>query len=99
MPELPEVHGYKVYIDSTALHQTITAIDCRDTKLLKKPKEDFDEYLMGEKLTGTQRIGKYLFIETKGTKILVLHFGMTGRPNYYKHEDDRSKIWPYCFNL
>lgn len=92
MPELPEVHGYKVYIDSTALHQTITAIDCRDTKLFKKPKEDFDEFLIGEKLTGTQRIGKYLFIETTGTKILVMHFGMTGRPNYYKDEDDRPKF-------
>lgn len=92
MPELPEVHGYKVYIDSTCLHKMITAIDCRDAKLLKKPKNDFDKYLIGEKLTGTRRIGKYLFIGTSGDKILVIHFGMTGRPNYYKDEDDRPKF-------
>jgi len=92
MPELPEVHGYKVYIESTCLHKTIIAIDCRDAKLLKKPKNDFDKYLIGEKLTGTRRIGKYLFVETSGAKILVIHFGMTGRPNYYKDEDDRPKF-------
>ncbi|NHF58446.1 DNA-formamidopyrimidine glycosylase [Flavobacteriaceae bacterium TP-CH-4] len=92
MPELPEVHGYKVYIDSTSLHKTITSFDCRDTKLLKKPKEAFTEYLLNEQLTGTERIGKYLFLKTSGSKILVMHFGMTGRPNYYKDEDDRPKF-------
>ncbi|WP_236262793.1 DNA-formamidopyrimidine glycosylase family protein [Aggregatimonas sangjinii] len=92
MPELPEVHGYKVYIDSTALHQTITALDCRDTRLLKKSKEEFEQHLLQQKLTGTQRIGKYLFVKTSGAKILVLHFGMTGRPKYYKDEEDRPKF-------
>ena len=92
MPELPEVHGYKVYIDSTSLHKTITAFDCRDKRLLKQPKSDFDKYLIGQQLTETQRIGKYLFIKTTGAKILGIHFGMTGRPNYYKDEDDRPKF-------
>jgi formamidopyrimidine-DNA glycosylase len=92
MPELPEVQGYKTYIDSTSLHQRITEVDCRDTKLLKKPKADFDAYLYNQELTETQRIGKYLFLKTTGKKILVMHFGMTGRPHYYKNEEDRPKF-------
>ncbi|GAA0872426.1 formamidopyrimidine-DNA glycosylase [Gangjinia marincola] len=92
MPELPEVHGYKVYIDSTCLHNTITSFVCRDTKLLKQPENDFKEHLIGKKLIGTQRIGKYLFVKTSGDKILVMHFGMTGRPNYYKDPEDRPKF-------
>ncbi|KKN09297.1 hypothetical protein LCGC14_1048010 [marine sediment metagenome] len=68
MPELPEVQGYKVYIDSTCLHKTITSFDCRDTKLLKEPKKEFEKYLLGTKLTGTYRIGKYLLVETSGDK-------------------------------
>ena len=92
MPELPEVHGYKVYIDSTALHQTIVGMDCRDMRLLKKSLKQFKNYLQGEKLIGTHRIGKYLFVKTSSKKILVLHFGMTGRPNYYKDESDRPKF-------
>lgn len=92
MPELPEVHGYKVYIDSTSLHKNITAFDCRDTKLLKMPKSDFEKYLLGEAFTETRRIGKYLFLRTTGPKVLVMHFGMTGRPNYYKDKADRPKF-------
>lgn len=92
MPELPEVHGYKVYIDSTSLHKSIVSFDCRDTKLLKKPKKDFEESLLGESLTETRRIGKYLFVKTTGDKVLVIHFGMTGRPNYYKDASERPKF-------
>ncbi|WP_194852359.1 Fpg/Nei family DNA glycosylase [Nonlabens antarcticus] len=92
MPELPEVHGYKVYIDSTCLHTKITAIDCRDNRLFKQPAANFEKALLGKELSKTVRIGKYLFIETTGDKILVLHFGMTGRPNYYKSVEDRPKF-------
>ncbi|KQC32679.1 DNA-formamidopyrimidine glycosylase [Nonlabens sp. YIK11] len=92
MPELPEVHGYKVYIDSTILHKTIISMDCRDKKLLKKAYGDFEKFLVSEQLTSTQRIGKYLFVNTTGPKVLVMHFGMTGRPNYYKEADDRPKF-------
>lgn len=92
MPELPEVEGYKVYIDSTSLHQKITAFECRDSRLLKTSKADFENHLIGQELTASERIGKYLFIKTSGKKILVMHFGMTGRPNYYKEKDDRPKF-------
>ena len=91
MPELPEVEGYKVYIDSTALHKKITAFECRDNRLLKTSKADFEEHLINQELTSTKRIGKYLFIKTSGKKILVMHFGMTGRPNYYKEIEERPK--------
>lgn len=92
MPELPEVQGYKVYIDSTSLHQKITAFECRDSRLLKKPTAHFEQHLLKQELVETLRIGKYLFLKTTGDKILVIHFGMTGRPNYYKAEEDRPKF-------
>lgn len=92
MPELPEVHGYKTYIDSTALHQRIVAMHCRDSRLLKQSKSDFETYLIDQEFKATHRIGKYLFIETTGQKVLVIHFGMTGRPHYYKSEDNRPKF-------
>lgn len=91
MPELPEVEGYKIYIDRTALHKRITSFECRDDRLLKTSKSDFEKHLIGETLTATKRIGKYLFITTSGKKILVMHFGMTGRPNYYKEKEERPK--------
>lgn len=92
MPELPEVQGYKVYIDGTCLHKKIIAMDCRDKRLLKNPLSEFETYLIGEHFTETRRIGKYLFIKTSGPKILLMHFGMTGRPNYYSESDDRPRF-------
>ena len=92
MPELPEVEGYKIYMDSTALHKKITSFECRDTRLLKTSTADFEKHLVNEELTETKRIGKYLFVKTSGKKILVIHFGMTGRPNYYKEKEDRPKF-------
>lgn len=92
MPELPEVENYKKYMDSTALHQQIVAMDCRDDRLLKKPESDFNEHLLHQEFKETHRLGKYLFLKTTGKKILVIHFGMTGRPNYYKSEEDRPKF-------
>ena len=91
MPELPEVEGYRIYIDSTALHKKITAFECRDNRLLKTSPADFEKHLVNQELTQTKRIGKYLFVKTSGEKILVIHFGMTGRPNYYKEKEDRPK--------
>ncbi|UZO82330.1 DNA-formamidopyrimidine glycosylase [Aquimarina sp. ERC-38] len=92
MPELPEVYGYQQYLENTALHQKIVAFDCRDARLLKKPLADFETSLIGSEFTGTQRIGKYLFVKTSGKKIVLMHFGMTGKPTYYKEAEDRPKF-------
>ncbi len=91
MPELPEVENYKRYIDQTCLKQKIIEMDCRDDRLLKQPKSDFEDVLINEEFTQTERIGKYLFVKTTSEKVLVLHFGMTGRPHYYSCEDNRPK--------
>ena len=92
MPELPEVHGFQKFIESTSLNQKIVALDCRDNRLLKQPYSEFQKHLIGEKFTGSERIGKYLFLKTSGKKILLIHFGMTGRPNYYKEKEARPKF-------
>jgi len=91
MPELPEVENYKKYLDGTSLHQKIVSFSCRDTRLLKKPEDDLREQLIGFEFASSKRIGKYLFIETTGEKVLVMHFGMTGRLSYYKDSEDRPK--------
>ncbi|MGC1631461.1 MAG: DNA-formamidopyrimidine glycosylase family protein [Gelidibacter sp.] len=91
MPELPEVEGYRIYIDNTALNKKITAFECRENRLLKKSIADFEAHLINQEFTATERIGKYLFIKTSGEKVLVMHFGMTGKPTYYKAKEDRPK--------
>ncbi len=91
MPELPEVETFRKYIDRTSLDQKIVSIECADQRLLKKDIETFEEALVGESFTATQRIGKYLFMKTTGDHILVMHFGMTGKPEYYHDPETRPK--------
>ena len=92
MPELPEVNGYQNYIEQTCLDQNIVSLDCRDERLLKKPFQYFKETLINNSIKSTKRIGKYLFLILKNDQILLMHFGMTGRPNYYFGKEARPKF-------
>lgn len=87
MPELPEISLYKDYLDATSLDRKITSIDYLHTGGLQSPKEEFDKALKGKKFRKSHRLGKYLVIETTGDKALVMHFGMTGKIEYYKNQD------------
>jgi formamidopyrimidine-DNA glycosylase len=92
MPELPEVHGYEKYIAQTCFDKKIISLSCRDERLLKKPLQDFKDKLIGNSITSSKRIGKYLFLILEDNQILLMHFGMTGRPNYYFGEEARPKF-------
>lgn len=87
MPELPEIALYKRYLDETSLDKKITDINFLHTGGLQSPKEGFEQALKGNKFSKSHRLGKYLLIATSGEKILILHFGMTGKLEYYKNQD------------
>ncbi|MGB7784782.1 MAG: DNA-formamidopyrimidine glycosylase family protein [Salinimicrobium sp.] len=87
MPELPEISLYKNYLDETALNKKIKKIDFLHTGGLQAPKEDFEAALKGEKFKSSKRLGKYLIAETSGKKALVLHFGMTGKLEYFRNQE------------
>lgn len=91
MPELPEVYGYQQYIHKTCLHLNIRSLEVRDERLIKKPLGQFKELLIGNHMTSTERIGKYLFVHLAAGPIVVMHFGMTGRPTYYHSSVERPR--------
>ena len=87
MPELPEVAYQKKYIDSTSLHQKIAKVQMGAKKIFQSPMKDFEETLANNELVETAQIGKYLFIKLKKSGYLVVHFGMTGRMDYFHHDE------------
>jgi len=99
MPELPEVENYKKYFDGTALHQKIVTFSCLDDRLLKMHPQTFREHLLGKQFKESVRIGKYFFVRTNGDRVLVMHFGMTGRLTYYKDKEDRPKFAHIVFEF
>ncbi len=99
MPELSEVENYRKYLEGTSLHQKIVTFSCLDNRLLKMSDQTFREHLLHKSFINTERIGKYLFINTDGDRTLVMHFGMTGRLKYYKDKEDRPKFGHIVFEF
>ncbi|MGK7368768.1 MAG: Fpg/Nei family DNA glycosylase [Candidatus Halalkalibacterium sp. M3_1C_030] len=90
MPELPEVVYFKKYIDSTSLHQQISEVEVEnDTILTGISAGDLRKELEEHQFQSTSTHGKYLFIRTDNDRELVMHFGMTGEPVYYKEPNDK----------
>lgn len=86
MPELPDVEVFKQYLDATALHQEIKAVDVHSNQLLEGiSAERLRQGLEGRCFTSTRRHGKNLFAALDEGGWLFLHFGMTGSLSYFKH--------------
>ncbi|AVR45149.1 formamidopyrimidine-DNA glycosylase [Christiangramia fulva] len=108
MPELPEVSYFKKYVDSTALHKKIAKIEFPEKKILQDSPQAISRALKDAEFKSTRRIGKYLVFETDQDKVLVFHFGMTGKFEYSHeaeppdhsrliiHFKDNSKLFFVC---
>ena len=89
MPELPDVEVFRRYCQSTSLHQRITDVTVYSERILDGiTEEGLRTYLRGQKFQGTDRHGKYLFLDVSGKGWLGLHFGMTGTLKYYKNDHE-----------
>lgn len=89
MPELPDVEIYKRYLDATALHKTITAIEVGSAAILRATSgRMLAQALRGRSMERTWRHGKHLLAALDDGRWLTLHFGMTGRLKYFKDLKD-----------
>lgn len=87
MPELPEVAYQKKYADSTILHKKIIKVETGDKKIFQSPKTHFEDSLLDNEFESSERLGKYLFLKLAKNGGLVLHFGMTGKLEFYQHDE------------
>ncbi|GAB2554257.1 Fpg/Nei family DNA glycosylase [Spirosoma aerophilum] len=100
MPELPEVEIRRQYLETSSLYQTITHIEVEDKKLLTTDYATLVNALVGRQFTGTQRVGKNLFIFTDVQDVIVhMHFGMTGDLDYYHASLDRPRFARIVFEF
>lgn len=92
MPEAPELIYFRKYLQSTSLKQTITSVEVLNSNILENSTEDdLVHYLEGSEFESCTIHGKYLFLHTNSDQDLVMHFGMTGSPVYFKNEKDRPE--------
>ena len=78
MPELPEAERAREALERHALGRVVADADDSDSYVCRPwPPGGIREALVGHKVTGVDRVGKQLLIETDGP-VLGLHLGMSG---------------------
>lgn len=84
MPELPEVEVVRLGLDPAVTGATVTGVEVLDERALTRHDRslgDFEAVLVGRRLLGTARRGKFLWMPLSGDGGLALlaHLGMTGQ--------------------
>lgn len=79
MPELPEVETIKNELLPHIAGRCITGVTLLWDGIVKQPSaEEFCSRLIGQRITGVARRGKYLIFGLSGGEALIIHLRMTG---------------------
>lgn len=82
MPELPEVEVVRRGLQAHITGKTITAIQVHHPRAVRRHEAgaaDLTARLLGTKIAGTDRRGKYLWLLIGHDTALVVHLGMSGQ--------------------
>jgi formamidopyrimidine-DNA glycosylase len=80
MPELPEVEVIRRRIQRSLVGRTIAGVvTTKPSYFFLTPPRVLGPKLIGRRLTGLERIGKYLLLSLDDGARLLLHLGMTGQ--------------------
>jgi len=79
MPELPEVETIKNELLPHIVGRQVTGVTLFWEGIVRQPSvKEFYSRLIGQRLTGLARRGKYLIFSLTSTKVLIVHLRMTG---------------------
>lgn len=87
MPELPEVETTCRGIAPHVINRTVTGVIVRQPQLRWPVPADLAEQLVGRKLLGASRRGKYLLLQFAHGHLLV-HLGMSGNLRIVQRRED-----------
>jgi formamidopyrimidine-DNA glycosylase len=79
MPELPEVETIRNELEPYVVGRTVKGLSFPWEGIVRRPSlEEFRNRLIGQKITGLGRRGKYLIFSLSSGQALVTHLKMTG---------------------
>jgi formamidopyrimidine-DNA glycosylase len=82
MPELPEVETVRRGLAAHVTGKTITAVRVHHPRAVRRHEAgpaDLTARLIGQRIEGTGRRGKYLWLTLQDASALVVHLGMSGQ--------------------
>jgi formamidopyrimidine-DNA glycosylase len=79
MPELPEVETIRRELEPHVVGRTVSGLDFNYEGIVRRASlEEFRKNLIGQRITGLGRRGKYLIFRLSSGQALVIHLKMTG---------------------
>jgi formamidopyrimidine-DNA glycosylase len=81
MPELPEVEVVRRDLEREVVGKKVKSVDVDGMRSVRRHhnRKQFSQRLVGHKITGVDRRGKYLLLRLDGDDVLVVHLGMSGQ--------------------
>jgi formamidopyrimidine-DNA glycosylase len=81
MPELPEVEVVRRDLERDIVGKKVKAVEADGMRSIRRHhnRKQFANRLIGKKVTGVERRGKYLLCRLDGGEVLVIHLGMSGQ--------------------
>ena len=81
MPELPEVEVIRRDLEREIVGKKIKTVDVDGMRSIRRHhnRKQFAGRLVGHKVTGVERRGKYILSRLDGGDVLVIHLGMSGQ--------------------
>ena len=89
MPELPDVEGFRRFLERHASGQRVKRVDVPDTELVRnRTVRSLNSAVAGHRFGSPRRHGKWL-IAPIGEVEVLMHFGMTGAVAWSSSDRDR----------
>jgi len=81
MPELPEVEVVRRDLEREVVGKKVKAVEVDGMRSVRRHhnRKQFVQRLVGKKITGVERRGKYLICRLDDGDVLVIHLGMSGQ--------------------
>ncbi|HMF82849.1 MAG TPA: bifunctional DNA-formamidopyrimidine glycosylase/DNA-(apurinic or apyrimidinic site) lyase [Acidimicrobiia bacterium] len=81
MPELPEVEVVRRDLEREIVGKRVKAVDADGMRSIRRHhnRKQFANRLVGKRVTGIERRGKYILARLDGGDVLVIHLGMSGQ--------------------
>jgi formamidopyrimidine-DNA glycosylase len=81
MPELPEVEVIRRDLEREVVGRKVKGVEADGMRAVRRHhnRKQFATRLVGKKITGVERRGKYLLLKLDGDEVLVVHLGMSGQ--------------------
>ena len=100
MPELPEVETIAQGLREPLVGRQFTGVRVGWENLVGRPAaEEFERGLVGQRILGVRRRGKYLVFALSGGESLIVHLRMTGRLLVKNSTDELDKHDHLIFEL